>query len=712
MRSKKKYIENLMEENGIYPVSQPIVFLRDYGEEEVFIGHVGGDDFVLTIHGTADAQKMCEEISERFAEAVLYMLIEEKSSMLARLYRASVYGYIALGGAIHIICCYLVTGIKKDLETGTAERIGFERFQICYVDETADHVVGDVISTTGDKANAADRAFFKQAASGIPNISDVLFARIDLKMVICVSAPIYNDNGDVIGVLTGVTDASMLNDLVNEINVENNGFCFVINQTGTKMTAVDYADVENSQNDIVCNTGREAAEGVEAVEADPRYAELAAVEEKMIAGESGVDTYRFDGKKYFIGYAPILGGQWSFAMVGEQSAALAGTSKLAVGLVVLSIVFLIAGSLAIYVIGSRICNPIVRLTKNTGLLAEGNLNLEFDAGSLKNKNEIGDMARGLREVQENLRQIVTELQRSISSIKGNSADFSNAFDTMTGNVADVNNLVQEIASSSNSQANETNIAEQKVNHIEAGIEENANSANTLEKSIANMNQYAEQALGALENLVNICDKTAAEVEDLVVQTKLTNDSAMKIQNAVDVITEIAGRTNLLSLNASIEAARAGEAGRGFAVVAEEIRNLSEGSNDAANQISAVINELINNSNANVEKMEAVEGQVETQQKQLKDTQEYFAGLRTEVKVVSDISDDIHRQTSRLDGLKTEVGSTIVKLAGDAERNVSSTNEASENMNHLLQMVEECTGKTRELIDMSDSLEAQAAKFKL
>lgn len=602
--------------------------------------------------------------------------------------------------------------IQQDVLIREAERIGFERFQICYVDETADHVVGDVISTTGDKANAADRAFFKQAASGIPNISDVLFARIDLKMVICVSAPIYNDNGDVIGVLTGVTDASMLNDLVNEINVENNGFCFVINQTGTKMTAVDYADVENSQNDIVCNTGREAAEGVEAIEADPRYAELAAVEEKMIAGESGIDTYRFDGKKYFIGYAPILGGQWSFAMVGEQSAALAGTSKLAVGLVVLSIVFLIAGSLAIYVIGSRICNPIVRLTKNTGLLAEGNLNLEFDAGSLKNKNEIGDMARGLREVQENLRQIVTELQRSISSIKGNSADFSNAFDTMTGNVADVNNLVQEIASSSNSQANETNIAEQKVNHIEAGIEENANSANTLEKSIVNMNQYAEQALGALENLVNICDKTAAEVEDLVVQTKLTNDSAMKIQNAVDVITEIAGRTNLLSLNASIEAARAGEAGRGFAVVAEEIRNLSEGSNDAANQISAVINELINNSNANVEKMEAVEGQVETQQKQLKDTQEYFAGLRTEVKVVSDISDDIHRQTSRLDGLKTEVGSTIVKLAGDAERNVSSTNEASENMNHLLQMVEECTGKTRELIDMSDSLEAQAAKFKL
>lgn len=602
--------------------------------------------------------------------------------------------------------------IQQDVLIQEAERIGFERFQICYVDETADHGIGDVISTTGDTANAADRAFFKQAASGISNISDVLFARIDLKMVICVSAPIYNDNQEIVGVLTGVTDASMLNDLVNSINVENNGFCFVINQTGTKMTAVDYADVENSQNDILCSTGQEASEGVEAIEADAAYDELAAVEQKMITGESGVDTYSFGGKKYFIGYASILNGQWSFAMVGEQDAALSGTKEITAGLVVLSIIFLIAGSCAVYVIGSKICNPIVKLTRHTGQLAEGNLNLEFDQKSLRNQNEIGDMARGLQEVQDNLRQIVTELQKSISGIKGNSADFSHAFDTMTNNVSDVNQLVQGIASSSHSQADETSIAEDKVNHIEAGIEENASSANTLEASIANMNEYAERALGALENLVGICDKTAVEVDDLMVQTKMTNDSAMKIQNAVDVITEIAGRTNLLSLNASIEAARAGEAGKGFAVVAEEIRNLSEGSNEAANQISTVINELIDNSNANVDKMKVVEERVENQQSQLKDTQEYFTGLRTEVKVVSDISDSMHKQTSKLDSLKTEVGTTIMKLAEDAGRNVSSTMEASENMNSLMQMVEECTGKTRELMDMSDSLEAQAAKFKL
>lgn len=602
--------------------------------------------------------------------------------------------------------------IQQEVLIQEAQRIGFERFQICYVDETKDHVVGDVISTTGDKANAGDRAFFQQAASGISNLSDVLFARIDLKMVICVSAPIYGDNGSIVGVLTGVTDASLLNNLVNGINVENNGFCFVINQAGTKMTAVDYADVENSQNDIICSTGRAAAEGVEELKADARYHELAAVEQRMIVGEKGVDTYQFDGKEYFIGYAPILGGQWSFAMVGEKAAALSGTTRLMLGLVVLSVLFLAVGSIAVYLIGSKICNPIVRLTKNTGLLAEGNLTMEYDRKSLSYENEVGDMARGLQMVQNNLRQIVAELQRTISSIKNNSEDFSNAFDHITQNVTDVNRSVQGIAGSSNLQATETDAAQEKVNCIEVGIEENISNASALEASIGNMNQYAKQVLEAMENLVRICDKTADTVEDVMKQTKLTNDSVMKIQNAVEVIADIAGRTNLLSLNASIEAARAGDAGKGFAVVAEEIRNLSEGSAEAANQITAVVNELVANSNVNVAKMTEVKEQVDEQQEQLKSTEVSFHGLRTEMEAVSQISDNIHRQTDSLDQLKTEVGNAIVKLADSAEQNVSATMETSENMNQLSQMLEECTDKTKELLKMSVSLESQAAKFKV
>ena len=56
-----------------------------------------------------------------FGYFALYELMGDKTTTLAKLYKASVYGFIAFGGAIHIICCYLVTGMKKALETGTSQ---------------------------------------------------------------------------------------------------------------------------------------------------------------------------------------------------------------------------------------------------------------------------------------------------------------------------------------------------------------------------------------------------------------------------------------------------------------------------------------------------------------------------------------------------------------------------------------------------------------
>ena len=54
-----------------------------------------------------------------FGFYALYELMQDKTSALARIYKASVYGFAVSGGAIHIICCYLVTGMKKALEIGT-----------------------------------------------------------------------------------------------------------------------------------------------------------------------------------------------------------------------------------------------------------------------------------------------------------------------------------------------------------------------------------------------------------------------------------------------------------------------------------------------------------------------------------------------------------------------------------------------------------------
>jgi methyl-accepting chemotaxis protein len=93
---------------------------------------------------------------------------------------------------------------------------------------------------------------------------------------------------------------------------------------------------------------------------------------------------------------------------------------------------------------------------------------------------------------------------------------------------------------------------------------------TIEAIVADLNRVAEMVAGINAQIEHIHEKSS------------------EINQIVQVITDVADRTNLLALNAAIEAAHAGEVGKGFAVVAEEVRTLSENTKDAAASIAATI----------------------------------------------------------------------------------------------------------------------------
>ena len=159
-----------------------------------------------------------------------------------------------------------------------------------------------MISTDGTKANASDREFYKQALAGKSNISDVIFARIDKKMVIVISSPIKNNN-KVVGVLSAVSDASKLNEIISSLDLANDGYGFIINKEGIKMAHKDYSLVENADNDL------------DNVNNDPSLKELTSIEEKMIEGKSGLEKYTYNNEKNIIIYRPILDGQWNLGIV-------------------------------------------------------------------------------------------------------------------------------------------------------------------------------------------------------------------------------------------------------------------------------------------------------------------------------------------------------------------------------------------------------------
>ena len=158
----------------------------------------------------------------------------------------------------------------------------------------------------------------------------------------------------------------------------------------------------------------------------------------------------------------------------------------------------------------------------------------------------------------------------------------NTGDLLKSDTDVLNQNALALSNASNSQAASLEETAAALEQITANITSNTQNAKK-------MGEFAKELEHSSKNGSQLALQTASSMDDISSQVEIIN-------NAVDVIDQIAFQTNILSLNAAVEAATAGEAGKGFAVVAGEVRNLASRSADAAKEIKNIVTKALEKTN--------------------------------------------------------------------------------------------------------------------
>jgi len=444
---------------------------------------------------------------------------------------------------------------------------------------------GSGVSSLGETSSYSNREYFKKILSTKKAvISDPLVSKFTGKLGVVLAVPVMN-NGQLTGVVLGTVSMERLTNLIKDMKFMETGYGQVTDDSGMIIAHPKHPELVGKLNLLEKKINPELK--LQQSELDERLIHLFTAAKD---GEQSIGLYKFiDGVERVAVATPInLPGDkhWVVIVAAPKKEVDRQIDNLTRMMIIISIVCLLLAIVAIVFIAKQFVKPILIIRDECLLLSQGDLRER--AAKVSSEDEIGQLAKGFREMRTNLHKLVTtvhsqseQLAASSEELTASAEQSAQAANQVAISITDVANGSQEqlsVAHHTSTVVQEMSANIEQISATTSGVAEQSNQAATKANE---GNKAVNKAVIQMKQIEQTVQTSAQAVLELGERSK-------EISQIVDTISSIAGQTNLLALNAAIEAARAGEQGRGFAVVAEEVRKLAEQSQDATKQIASLI----------------------------------------------------------------------------------------------------------------------------
>lgn len=317
-----------------------------------------------------------------------------------------------------------------------------------------------------------------------------------------------------------------------------------------------------------------------------------------------------------------------------------------------------------------------------------------------NEENVNAVAEGAAQ-QEASRQKMLEVAGNIID---NFDNAMNRLNDLQSSVDTSNFAMSNIAESTDATAQSI----QRQADMCVDIRSNTDAAKeTMSEMIASSGRAGDMVAEGSNVVVNL-RKQAMNVDvasgAIVEVSNRLSEKVEEVKSFIGAIMAISSQTNLLALNASIEAARAGEAGKGFAVVAEEIRQLSEQTQDASNHITNIINELILDTKSVTESVDSAVESITKQSELIQVTQEKFERMDEEVQ---NLNQQVQNSEVIIAGIldsTNAISDDISQLSAASEEVAASSMEGLKNSETTVKNMQDCRDILEQIFALAKQLQ--------